>query len=158
MIKTLIFGLVGLIVGGGVGFGGGTFFFASTEGISGESSSVSAGDVETIAEDVELEYANFSNQFIVPLIEGSDVGANMILSLALEVEAAGLAEIYEKEPKLRALFLQSLFNHANNGGFDGTFTDFSTTASLKRELFDIAKSHGGDMVKNVLILDMVRQE
>jgi len=156
MIKVLIFSILGLVVGGGLGFGGGMFLFPA-EPAAEAVESTPADDSDTV-EAEEVAYADFSEQFIIPLILDDEVDALMILSISLEVDASILETVFDQEPKLRSEFLQSMFNHANNGGFTGNFTQFSAMASLKRELLAIAQNVLGPAVNSVLILDAVRQD
>jgi len=69
-----------------------------------------------------------------------------------------LAPAEPEEPKIRDKFLQVLFNHANNGGFSGNFTEFRYLQSLKDELLRNAKLVTQGDVTDVLILDLVRQD
>lgn len=160
MIKVLLFSVIGLIVGGGMGVGGAMFLAPAPSEQEGSSEEVSAESEEEEEEEgeSELAYADFSEQFIVPLMSGDTVEALMVISISLEVNALDLERVYDREPKLRSAFLQSLFNHANNGGFSGNFTQFSTMASLKRELLYVAQDVVGETVSDILILDAVRQE
>ena len=105
-----------------------------------------------------VEYLNMSNQFIVPLVEGGNVNGIVVISISLEVVEGSIAAVNLLEPKIRDRFLQVLFNHANNGGFDGNFTDFRYLKSLKEELLRNARVINGENVTDVLILDLVRQE
>ena len=160
MKKVLIFAILGLLVGGGSGVGAGLFLAPEEEEVAAETGSSSD---ETTYEEAELEegtvlaYANFSDQFIVPIVGENDVQGMVVLSIGIEVDEAVLQTVYDKEPKLRAVFLQSLFNHANHGGFDENFTAFSAMDSLRRELRTIARNEIGPAVREVLILDIIRQ-
>ena len=62
------------------------------------------------------------------------------------------------EPKLRDGILQLLFDHANTGGFQGSFTDADNLVILRKGLTEVARSVLGSMVRNVLITDMIRQD
>lgn len=156
MIKIMIFALVGLTVGGGIGFGGSLFLFPPPE--------ASADSVESLSEEAEdqepenVAYAEFADQFIIPLMTQDEIEGLMVLSISIEVAEESLQTVYDHEPKLRSEFLQSLFNHANNGGFSGNFTLFDPMVSLRRELLAIAKNVVGDSVQDVLILDAIRQK
>lgn len=156
MIKVILFSVIGLIVGGGMGVGGAMFLSpppSDSEMVSGDTVSEPQDEEES-----ERAYADFSEQFIIPLMSDDAVEALMVVSISLEVNALDLQRVHDHEPKLRAAFLQSLFNHANNGGFSGNFTHFSTMASLKRELLYVAQDVVGETVSDILILDAVRQE
>ena len=104
------------------------------------------------------DYVKLSNQFVVPLVEKERISAMVILTLSLEVTQGSTEQVYAREPKLRDAFLQLLFDHANTGGFRGSFTDAANLVILRRGLLDIAKSILGDIVTDVLITDIVRQD
>lgn len=104
------------------------------------------------------EYARLSNQFVVPVLDQGRVTAMVILSLSIEVTAGSTPKVYEREPKLRDAFLQVLFDHSNAGGFAGTFTDGSNLILLRRALREAAAGILGDMVSDVLIVEIVRQD
>jgi flagellar protein FliL len=104
------------------------------------------------------EYVRLSNQFVVPVVEGGRVAAMVILSLSLEVLPGSTEGVFAREPKLRDAFLQVLFDHANAGGFRGSFTDGSNLVILRQALREAAARVLGDMVTDVLIADIVRQD
>jgi flagellar protein FliL len=104
------------------------------------------------------EYVKLNNQFVIPVVEDGAVAAMVILSLSLEVTTGSTEAVYNREPKLRDVFLQVLFDHANAGGFSGTFTDGANLVLLRQALLEIARRTMGDMVKDVLIVDIARQD
>jgi len=104
------------------------------------------------------EYVKLNNQFIVPVISGSKVGALVVMSLSIEVTAGNNAVVYKVEPKLRDAFLQVLFNHANSGGFDGEFTSGQKMDDLRGSLFQAAVRILGPIATDVLVIDIVRQD
>jgi flagellar FliL protein len=104
------------------------------------------------------EYVKLSNQFIVPVVEEGRVSSMVILSLSLEVTSGSTEAVFAMEPKLRDRFLQVLFDHANAGGFKGAFTDGANLVVLRRALMETASQTAGDMVLDVLIADIARQD
>ena len=104
------------------------------------------------------EYVKLNNQFVVPVVENGRVVAMVILSLSLEVTTGSTEAVYTREPKLRDVFLQVLFDHANSGGFRGTFTDGANLVVLRQALLEIAKRTMGEIVTDVLIVDIARQD
>ena len=80
------------------------------------------------------------------------------MSLSVEVTSGGQELIYEREPKLRDAFLQVLFDHANAGGFDGTFTNGRNMTILRDSLKEIAVTTLGSVITDVLVIDVVRQD
>ncbi|MGB3147770.1 MAG: flagellar basal body-associated FliL family protein [Paracoccaceae bacterium] len=116
-----------------------------------------AEDEEADPENLK-EYVKLNNQFIVPVVKGKSVQSLIILSVNLEVRLGEAQKVYEAEPKLRDRFLRILFDHANAGGFDGAFTNSNTLDVLRGALFEAAKTVLGDLVSDVLIVDIVRQD
>lgn len=119
------------------------------------------GEGEDVAESEhssESDFVKMNNQFVIPVVAGSRVGALVVVSLSLEIEAGGSEPFYQREPKLRDAFLQVLFDHANSGGFDGVFTDGSKLQNLRRALLEIAIKVMGTAVLDVLVTDIVRQD
>lgn len=104
------------------------------------------------------EYARMNNQFVVPVLEGGRVVSMVILSLSIEIPPGGAEDVYAREPKLRDSFLQVLFDHANAGGFRGSFTDGSNMILLRRALLESARTVLGATARDVLITDIVRQD
>lgn len=104
------------------------------------------------------EYVKLNNQFVVPVVEDGTVAAMVILSLSLEVTPGSVEAAYVREPKLRDVFLQVLFDHANAGGFRGTFTDGANLILLRQALLEMARRTLGDIVTDVLIVDIARQD
>ena len=105
-----------------------------------------------------VEFLDLSNQFIIPLVKDGQVEGIVVVSISLEVKEGTIAGVNLFEPKIRDKFLQVLFNHANNGGFSGNFTEFRYLQSLKDDLLRNAKLVTQGDVTDVLILDLVRQD
>ncbi|WP_417250309.1 flagellar basal body-associated protein FliL [Celeribacter sp.] len=104
------------------------------------------------------EYVKLNNQFVIPDMKDGKVAAMIVLSISLETLPAARETIYAREPKLRGEFLQVLFNHANIGGFQGTFTETTKMETLHNALLEVARSLLGDTVNDVIVTDIVRQD
>lgn len=104
------------------------------------------------------EYVKMNNQFVVPVVKDGRVDAMVVLAISLEVEAGNTENVYQREPKLRDAFLQVMFDHANVGGFGGTFTDGSNLIVLRTALKESAAMILGTTVRDVLITDIARQD
>lgn len=113
---------------------------------------------ETDHEQGAAEYVKMNNQFVVPVVEDGRVDALVVLSLSLEVVAGNTEAVYLREPKLRDTFLQVMFDHANVGGFSGSFTDGSNLIVLRTSLKEAAAMIMGTTVRDVLITDIARQD
>lgn len=106
----------------------------------------------------EPEYVKLNNQFVVPVIAEDLVESLIVLSLSLEVDEGHSEAIYAREPKLRDTFLQTLFDFAHIGGFNGAFANSANLDRLKRDLTAQAVQIVGPAVHAVLIVDIVRQD
>ncbi|WP_058248223.1 flagellar basal body-associated protein FliL [Tropicibacter naphthalenivorans] len=107
---------------------------------------------------VGREYVKLNNQFVVPVMRKDAVVALVVASLSVEVSSGTTETVYAREPKLRDEFLQVLFDHANIGGFEGTFTNGDRMDVLREGLLDAARSVLGSDVSDVLITEIARQD
>lgn len=145
-LLPLILVLVG--IGGGVG-----------AGIALKPAPDPEAEPETIAPEAEHDYVKLNNQFVIPVVTKGRVTSMVILSLSLETAVGASETVYAREPKLRDSFLQVLFEHANTGGFQGSFTDSGNLIVLRRSLLEAAQlALGTDVVSDVLIVDIMRQD
>lgn len=117
-----------------------------------------AEEVVAEAEPTDREYVKLSNQFIIPVVTGEKVSALVVISLSVEVGTGQREQIYSHEPKLRDEFLQVMFDHANTGGFSGEFTNFSNMEILRNGLNEVGRRIMPDVISDVLIVDIVRQD
>jgi flagellar protein FliL len=164
MIRKLLPILLAVLgLGGGIGAG---LFLRPAPAPDEHAATGEAADGEAPAEGEEgaepeeggPEYVKMNNQFVVPVVAQGRVAAMVVLSLSLEVEAGNSEAIYQREPKLRDVFLQVLFDHANVGGFSGSFTDGSNLITLRTSLKEAAGMVMGPTVRDVLITDIARQD
>lgn len=150
-------------MGLGAGVGGGLMLRpvsdASDHAVDESAETAATGASATPAAEVGVpEYVKMNNQFVVPVVKEGRVVAMVVMSLSLEVEPGMTEAVYEREPKLRDAFLQVLFDHANVGGFSGSFTDGSNLVILRTSLKEAAGLILGATVKDVLITDIARQD
>ena len=106
----------------------------------------------------QFEYLKLTKQFVVPVVKNDRISALVVMSLSLEVRPGISEAFYEIEPKLRDGFLQVLFDHANTGGFDGSFTQSGNLSALRQSLLEVAKKDLGEDVSSVLIMSVARQD
>ena len=106
----------------------------------------------------DYEYIKLDNQFIIPILTEDSIDSLILMSLSLEVVPGQAEFVYLHEPKLRDVFLQVMFDHANMGGFRGTFTATDKLESLRRSFLDVAQAVLGPAVSAVLITDIARQK
>ena len=94
----------------------------------------------------------------MPIVEDGVVSAMVVLALSIEVEPGKKESVFLAEPKLRDAFLQAMFDHANIGGFSGNFTSAQSLRPLREDLVRRAKQIIPSIAKDVLIMDIVRQD
>lgn len=126
-------------------------------GEAAEGSEAGKGD-KTSDPDAAVDYVKLNNQFVIPVVTEGAVSALVVLAMSLEVVEGSREAVFEREPKLRDAFLQVLFDHANAGGFNGAFTDSAPMKILRRALREAAHKVMGEAVRDVLIIDIVRQD
>jgi flagellar FliL protein len=157
----LILGILGLLAGGGAAYvlrpPAGALHDEAVAAAACLPPALAAAEAAPHESDVETEFVKLNNQFVVPVVEGGEVAAMIILSISLEVPKGDGPRVYEYEPKLRDGLLQTLFNHANAGGFRGAFTETDAMKDLRASLLEAARRILGPTVQGILITDIVRQ-
>ena len=113
---------------------------------------------EMIEDDADKYYLAMKNQFVIPVIREELVRSLVVLSLSLETSPDHSETLFSREPKIRDVLLQVLFDHSHIGGFDGAFTESSRLSQLKVALLEATQSVVGPIVTDVVITDIVRQE
>jgi flagellar protein FliL len=155
-ILPILLALLGL----GAGIGGGIMLRPAPMNAEDAHGEPAAMDTEHAEGDPEVapEFVKLSNQFVIPVLEDGRIVSMVIMSVNLEVTAGSTEAVFAREPKLRDGFLQVLFDHANAGGFRGSFTDGANMVNLRTALMEVAQATLGEMVKDVLIVDIGRQD
>lgn len=153
------------LLGTGAGVGAGLFLMPPpaepdmATAPCGEVTPADMADVKPAATDAATqEYVKMNNQFVVPIVLSERVRSLVVVTISLEVTPGSQERVYSIEPKLRDGFLQVLFDHANSGGFEGSFTNVTTMRTLRRSLQEVATRILGDTVSDVLITDIARQD
>ncbi|KPP83533.1 MAG: hypothetical protein HLUCCO07_08260 [Rhodobacteraceae bacterium HLUCCO07] len=173
MLKILI-PLLLLMIGTGAGIGGGLYMrpVPPADPPAEDTADAPSMDAPAPAADApperkvghedgdgpEQDYIKLNNQFIVPLVEGERVTSLVVLTLGVEIPSGQRERLYMMEPKVRDVFLQELFAHANRGGFRGAFTSASNLGNLRNSLREAARYALGDLITDILIVDIVRQD
>ena len=165
-----------LLIGTGAGFGAGVFLAPEPvecpdpaqiadgetvpDGCEAEPPVEVAEDEDSgeEADVLPVEFVRLNDQIVVPVLSDGNVRSLVVMSITLEVDLGQTAPIFALEPKLRDAFLRVLFDHSNVGGFDGNYTDASRMENLRRALLEVARKTGGEVIQNVLILDLLRQD
>ncbi len=82
----------------------------------------------------------------------------MLFELAVDVEASAHDLAVTLEPRLRDAFLRELLKMSSTGAFARTYTEEWVIDELRRNLSAAARDYLGESLKEVLILDVIRQE
>ena len=104
------------------------------------------------------EFITLDRQFIVPVVTEDQVASMMVLTLSLEVAPGHVEDVLSREPKVRDALLRTLFEHAYTGGFTGDFTAENVMRDLRRNLLISARKVAGPDVRDVLVVDILRQD
>ncbi|MEL0436609.1 flagellar basal body-associated FliL family protein [Phycobacter sp. K97] len=153
-----------LIVGTGVGIGAGLMLAPEPDPQVETAEAQQDAEAEHTEEESdqgkaeEHEYNRLPNQFIVPVVERDELTSMVVITLSLETKTGMAEKIRLYEPKLRDVFLQVLFDHANMGGFRGAFTRSDVMTPLRTALREAAQQLLGKDVYDVLIMDITRQD
>lgn len=172
MIKKLL-PLVLILIGLGAGVGAGIALrpdpTAKTDEAHGDpgcgdldmasTPSAELPPISALPENTALsEFIKIPEQFVIPVVDGDSVAALVVMSLTLEVEPNAEDQVFSRLPKLRDGFLRVMLDHANTGGFDGTFTSNGSMETLRRGFVDVAQGTFPKGVRDVLILNINRQD
>lgn len=161
-VIRLVLPVVGLLAGAGAGVGAALFLAEPEPAAEVDGDTAEVGTVETAPNpddpDAAPVFAELSNQFVVPVVTDGSVRALIVLSITLEVSEGETEAVFAIEPRLRDAFLQVLFDHANTGGFDDNFTQAERMTLLRQGLRETAQRLLKSSVRDVLIVDIVRQE
>ena len=157
-LAGLLVPVVALAVGLGIGAGGAILTKPDAPPEAAEGTDGEARPAPPPPPDEPTEFAPIGNQFVVPVLRNGTVHAFVLVSVTLEVAEGASAQVYAIEPRLRDAFLQVLFDHANAGGFDDRFTQADRMSLLRRALREAAGRMLGPDLRDILIVDIVRQE
>ncbi|TCL01445.1 hypothetical protein BXY66_2760 [Shimia isoporae] len=167
MIKKLL-PIVLAVVGIGAGIGAGVMLRPAPAPVENHEAA-EAGDAHEETAQAELphiaseasdalDYLELEDQFVIPVVEDGRMKSLVLVSVALETKPEAQEKIIENEPRLRGALLQVMFDYANIGGFDGSFTNSSRLAKLRRNFFEVTHAIFGEDVTDVIILEITRQD
>lgn len=158
-IGLLVLG-IGLGAGAGLYLGGGrdSAEMADAEVAPAEDHDTEDAGHGDVAAPGGSEFVRLNNQFVVPIVRQGSVRSLIIMALTVEVDSGQNETVFDTEPRLRDAFLRVMFAHANAGGFDGNFTEATAMTPLRQALAEAAHSVLGDVARDVLIVDITRQD
>jgi hypothetical protein len=106
----------------------------------------------------DIEILKFKRQFVVPVLEGGQVDALVILNLNVELNSDAPSSAFTYEPKFRDAFTRELLKMSRQGLFGQELTSPDTYEIIRETLLVASKQVMKDGVENVLILDLSRQD
>ena len=149
LLIPVLFFIIGIAAGTGAGY-----FLRSDEAPH----EVAEEHAPAEEHETTAAYAKLNNQFIVPVVEDAEMRSVVVLSLSLQVPEDEKDGVYAVEPKLRDVLFSALMEHANLGGFSGNFTSVDKMRTLRQVLKEAADVVLPEVVEDVLILDIARQD
>lgn len=105
-----------------------------------------------------VAYYKFSREFVVPLLENGRVSSLVILNINLEIDESVSAKMFSMEPAVRDNIMTTLVSLANDGKTFQTLSDIESYESMRALVLMNLKKVVPSGVRNVLILDMARQD
>jgi hypothetical protein len=153
-----------LLVGIGAGVGAGLALrpepapVEPTEAGESEEHAEKSAKGDEVGPPTGREYIDLVDQFIVPVVNDDAVSSLILITLTIEAEAGSREAIFEAEPRIRGALLQTMFDHANIGGFSGAFTNSSKLDRLRKTFLEVAQKAYGDEITDVLIVQITRQD
>lgn len=107
----------------------------------------------------KFAYVPIDKPFVVPVFRGDQVAAMVVMSLSVAVAPEAEEAVKSVQPRLRDSFLKVMFQHANSGGFDGSFTTGQKMRDLHAALLNAARETvPHSPVAEVLITEIARQD
>lgn len=105
-----------------------------------------------------IAYYKFPREFVVPLIENGRVSSLVILNINLEIDESASAQMFLIEPAVRDNIMTTLISLANDGKTFQTLSDIESYESMRALVLMNLRKAVPNGVRNVLILDMARQD
>lgn len=106
----------------------------------------------------ETDYIKFKRQFVVPVLHNDAVDSLILINLGLEVPASKRDDMFRLEPRFRDAFIRELLQMSDDGYFDQALTSPATYEVLRETLARAAGDISEEGVKDILILDLSRQD
>ncbi|MEM5518849.1 flagellar basal body-associated FliL family protein [Henriciella sp. AS95] len=106
----------------------------------------------------DVTYYRFTREFVVPIISDERVDSLVILNLNLEVDSAVSDKLFSMEPKLRDNIMTTLIKLSNDGHTLHSLTDVENYESIRSLILANLQDVISDGIRNVLILDMAKQD
>jgi len=106
----------------------------------------------------DAAYYKFSREFVVPIMRGGQVKSLVILHISLETDSATSEKLFSEEPKLRDNIMTTLIGLSNDGRTLERPTEVSNYETIRAMVLMNLKDAISDKIKNVLIVDVAKQD
>lgn len=103
-------------------------------------------------------YYKFSREFVVPIMRGGQVKSLVILHISLETDSATAERLFSEEPKLRDNIMTTLIELSNDGRTLVEVTDVNNYETIRALILMNLKDAIDDGIRNVLIVDVAKQD
>ena len=104
------------------------------------------------------EYYKFSREFVVPVMRNDQVKSLVILHINLEADSSTVEDLFSEEPKLRDNIMTTLIGLSNDGRTLEEPTQIDNYELIRSMVLMNLKDSVSDGIKNVLIVDMAKQD
>lgn len=105
-----------------------------------------------------VSYLKFKRQFVVPVMDKNKIEALVIMNLNIELDKHAPSNVYNMEPKLRDAIMRELLALSSDDIFGENLTSAESYQTLRSTLLRASKSVVREGVKDILILDIARQD
>jgi len=140
--------VIGVALGLAIGGGAGSYWYMAPAG-SAPASLVQSGD---------HAFIDMERKFVVPLVRGNRVRSLVVIDLRLEVRSGAETRAQELKPKVRDLFLDTLYAMAVAGAFDGDLYSNNVQGEMRARLLEAAQRVLQDDATAILIGELLRQD
>jgi len=103
-------------------------------------------------------YLKFKRQFVVPVMDAGEISALVIMNLNYELDEDAPSNMYSYEPKLRDAIMRELLALSGQDIFGEDLTTAQNYEFLRTTLLRAGQAVVPDGIRDVLILDIARQE
>lgn len=103
-------------------------------------------------------FIDLERKFVVPLVQGNRVRSLVVIDLRLEVRRSAESRAQEMKPKVRDVFLDTLYAMAVAGSFDGDLYSNNVQGEMRARLLEAARQVLQDDARAVLIGELLRQD
>jgi flagellar protein FliL len=103
-------------------------------------------------------FIDMERKFVVPLVRDNRVRSLVVVDLRLEVRQGAEDRARELKPKVRDLFLDTLYAMAVAGSFDGDLYSNNVQGEMRARLLEAARHVLQDDARGILIGELLRQD